>query len=76
LKAGLAGQMGQIFEVAGGEIVDAENGVALAQQAIGEVRAEKSGGAGNKYVHRWVHFQAENWLRIGGSHGKRNDLGP
>jgi hypothetical protein len=39
------------FPGAGGEIVDAENGVALAQQAVGEVRTKKSGGAGNKYAH-------------------------
>ena len=43
--------MGKVFASAGGEVVDAEHGVALAQQAVGEVRAEKSGGAGHKYAH-------------------------
>ena len=43
--------MSEVFRVAGGEVIDADNGVALAQQAVGEVRTEKSGGAGDKYAH-------------------------
>jgi hypothetical protein len=43
--------VGQILPVAGREIIDAQDGVALGQQAIGQVRPEKSGGAGNKNAH-------------------------
>ena len=50
-EARLAGEMGEVFGVAGGEVIDAENGVAFAQQAVGEVGTKKSGGAGNKYTH-------------------------
>ncbi len=41
--------MSEVLRVARGEVVDAENRVALAEQAIGEVRTKKSGGAGDKY---------------------------
>jgi hypothetical protein len=44
-------QVGEVLAVAGGEVIDADNGVALAQQAVGQVRTEKSGGAGDKYAH-------------------------
>ncbi len=42
--------MSEVFQIAGREIIDADDGVALGQQAIGEVRAKKSGGAGDKHV--------------------------
>jgi hypothetical protein len=45
------GQMGQVFRVAGGEVVDAENSMALAQQTICQVRAEETSRAGYKYTH-------------------------
>jgi hypothetical protein len=45
------GKVRQVFTVAGGEVVDAENGVSLAQKAIGEVGSEKPCGAGNKNTH-------------------------
>jgi len=41
-------EVGQVFEVAGGEVVDAEDGVAVGEEAIDEVRAEEAGGAGNE----------------------------
>ena len=36
---------------AGGEIIDANDGVILTQQAIAEVRAKKSCGSSDKYSH-------------------------
>ncbi len=50
-EAGFVGQVGEVIRIAGGEIVDADYSVALAQQAVGEVRTKETGGAGNKYVH-------------------------
>jgi hypothetical protein len=43
--------MGQVCGVAGGEVVDAHYGEALAQQAVRQMRTKKSGGTGNKYSH-------------------------
>jgi len=40
----------KVFQVAGREVIDAHNGMALAQQAVGQVRTKKSGSAGDKYA--------------------------
>jgi hypothetical protein len=50
-EARLMGKVGQVFSVAGREVVNAENGVSFGQESIGEVGAEKSGSAGNKNTH-------------------------
>ena len=42
------GEMGKVLRVARGQVVDANDGVALAEQAIGKVRTKESGGAGDK----------------------------
>jgi hypothetical protein len=47
-EGGLVAEVGQVFEVAGGEVVDAEDGVAVGEEAIDEVRAEEAGGAGDE----------------------------
>jgi hypothetical protein len=39
-----------ILPVAGAEVINANKGAALAQQAVGEVRTKKSGNASDKYV--------------------------
>ena len=59
MEAWLIGQMGEVFPVAGREVIDADNGVALAQQPVGEVRTKKSGGAGDKYAHGQVFMLQE-----------------
>jgi hypothetical protein len=41
----------KVFQVAGREVVDANNRVAFAQQAVSKMRTKKSGSAGNKYAH-------------------------
>jgi hypothetical protein len=46
--------VGDVFAIAGAEIVDAHHGMALAQQPIGEVRTKKSGSAGYKYAHSYT----------------------
>jgi hypothetical protein len=51
VESRLIGQMGQVARLAGGEIVNAEDGVAFTQQAVCKVRAKKPGGAGNQYTH-------------------------
>jgi RNase H-fold protein (predicted Holliday junction resolvase) len=51
--------MSNVFPVAGGEVVDADNSIALAQQAVGEVRTKKPGGAGNKDVQSQVFMLRE-----------------
>jgi hypothetical protein len=51
--------MGQVFLVACGEIIDAEDGMALGQQAVGEVGPEKAGGAGYEDAHG-QNFKAPN----------------
>jgi hypothetical protein len=59
-------KVGYVFGVSGGKVIDPENGMPLAQQAIGEVGAEKSGGAGYKNVHATVStFTYRNlWLQF------------
>ena len=47
----MACEMGDVFRIARRKIVDAKNGVALAQQAIGEVGTKKPGSAGDKNTH-------------------------
>ena len=47
--------MSEVFGVARGKVIDAKNGVALGQQAVGEVRSEKSGSAGNKCALRQIY---------------------
>jgi hypothetical protein len=50
-KARIIGQVREVFPVSGAEVIDADDGVALAQQTVGEMRTEKPGCAGDKYVH-------------------------
>jgi hypothetical protein len=50
-KAGLGLKVRDVAEVAGGEIIYAQDGVAFAQKPISEVRTEKAGSAGHKYAH-------------------------
>src|SRR5271157_2888817 len=50
-EAWLIGQVRNVIPAAGAEVIDAFDGVALAQQAVGEVRTEKSGGPGNNNAH-------------------------
>ena len=38
LEARLGGEVGDVLHVAGGQVVNAENGVAFAKQAVSEVR--------------------------------------
>ena len=47
----IAAQMGDVFRLAGDEIVDADDFMALAQEQVGQVRAEKARGAGNQNSH-------------------------
>jgi hypothetical protein len=47
-EAGIMGEMGKVLRVARAQIVDANHGVALAEHAIGEMRAKESSGAGYK----------------------------
>src|ERR1700723_2620416 len=50
-EARLRVKMGEIAKVAGGKIVNADDGVAFAQQAVRQVGTEKSGRAGNQHSH-------------------------
>jgi hypothetical protein len=69
-EARLVGQMGEVCGVSGGEIVNADYGMAFAQQAVSQVRTEKSGGPGNKYAHgqdfmlRSSGRYAAQWMEI------------
>jgi hypothetical protein len=45
--------MSQIGYLAGTEVIDADHGVALTQQAVCQVRAQKTGGAGNQNAHNF-----------------------
>jgi hypothetical protein len=47
----MTAEMGEVIQIPRGQIVHAENPVAVAQQAVGKMRSEKPGCAGNKYVH-------------------------
>jgi hypothetical protein len=49
-EAGLGLEVGDVAQVAGREIVYTDDGVALAKEAVGKVRAEKPGRAGDKYT--------------------------
>ena len=51
MKPRLMPKVGDILRGTGREVIDPNNGMSLAQQAIGEVGAEKSGSAGYKNVH-------------------------
>jgi hypothetical protein len=51
-EARIAGEMDKVLPVSGGHIVHAENGVAVAQQAVGKVRTKKTGSAGDENMHR------------------------
>lgn len=42
----------EVGEVAGGEVVDAEDGAALGQQRVGEVGAKEASGSGDEYFLR------------------------
>jgi hypothetical protein len=50
-EAGLVCEVGDVAVVTGGKVVNADHSVALAEEAIGEVRTKESGCAGNEYVH-------------------------
>ena len=56
-------QMVEIFRVAGGEVIDADNGVAFAQQPVRQMGTKESGSAGNQYAHlqlfelQWTRFE-------------------
>ncbi len=51
LEARLVAQMGDVLACAGEQIVGANDGVALAEQRVAQMRAEKSGAAGYEYAH-------------------------
>src|SRR5580698_1990412 len=44
-------EVSDVFAVAGGAVVDAENEVSFTEKPIGEVGAKKSGGAGDENLH-------------------------
>ena len=48
LKRGSLGEVSEVGHVAGAEIIDAKDGVALGKESVGEVGAEKAGGAGDE----------------------------
>ena len=50
-EARFMAQVREVFAIAGAEVIHADNGVALAQQAVSEVRTKKPGSAGDKYAH-------------------------
>ena len=43
--------MRESSRAAGGEVVNAEHGVAVGQEAVGEMGTKEAGGAGKKNVH-------------------------
>jgi hypothetical protein len=47
-EAGIMGEMGKIRGVACGQVIDAEDRITLAEQAICEMRTKEPGGAGYK----------------------------
>src|ERR1017187_7116530 len=51
--------MSQIIEGASGEVVNAKNSVAFAQQTIDDVGTKKSGGTGHNYAHS-LKFMLQN----------------
>ena len=55
-EARLAGEVGEVGEVAGGEVVDAEDGVGggLGDEGVCEVRAEKACGPGDEDFSSFV----------------------
>jgi hypothetical protein len=50
IEARLVREVGQVFRGAGGEIVDADHGMSLAEETVCEVRAQESGCAGYEYA--------------------------
>src|SRR5208283_5244675 len=57
-EGGVGGEVGEVGEVAGGEVVDAEEGVGgrLGEESVCEVRAEKACGPGDE---DFLHLAAE-----------------
>ena len=47
-EVGVALEVGDVLALAGDEVVDADDLVALAEQQVGEVGAEEAGGAGDQ----------------------------
>ena len=50
-EAGVAGQMREVVRMTGDEIVDADDLMFVVEKAVAEVRAEKTGGAGDDDPH-------------------------
>ena len=50
-KAAIAGQMGDVIRVAGDQVVHSDDGVAICQQPVAQVRSDKAGAAGDEYAH-------------------------
>ena len=44
-------EVGDVCVLAGDEVVDADDLVPLREQQVGQVRAEKAGGAGDENTH-------------------------
>lgn len=52
VEAGLVLEVAEIVEGAGAEVVDADDGVVIGQQGIGEVGAEEASCSCYKYAHK------------------------
>ena len=50
-EAVIADQMGDVVRMAGDEVVQPDDRVAIGEEAIGEMRAEEPGGAGDEDSH-------------------------
>ena len=53
---------GEELDLAGGEVIDTGDGVAIGEKAVGEGAADEAGCAGDEYVHAFIF----DWRRPGG----------
>ena len=59
LEARIVAQMRDVGEVAGDQIVGGENAITFGEQAVTEMRAEKSGSAGDEGASRFFRSGAQ-----------------
>ena len=69
MKFRIAAEVRDVVHAAGDEIVDADDLVAAGEQQVGEVRAEKAGGAGDDggglACVSWLGFASVGWVSDG-----------
>jgi hypothetical protein len=60
----VSSQVRDVLRPAGNEVVQSDNRVAFAKKPIAQMRTEKTGRAGNQYLH-WLQRPRESYERPG-----------